>query len=1012
MSTERPPDQRFGDVADRPAEVVATVVVSPGSSPRVLVDGSLVDLRPKERTIVAALVLRHPTPSPTEVLVDAVWPEIAPASARASLHNHLARLRRRIPGFVTSDRDGYRFTERVRVTPLGWDVAVVDDHDAFPDLDGAPGLVGLVRRFRRTAVSSTPPTPSPTTAPSPPSVPSTSPTSPPASAVSTPDHPVGHDPLATADRSSARRQLEREVSARPLDERNWWRLMVLDALEGRPDRARRRFDEIRRQLAQVGLEPGRRLLDLHRMVSDGVTDEERLTADAHGRRPARAAPGAQVRHDELAELRTYLAGDGAFVARLLHPPGPRRSDLLDRAVHEARLHGFDATTIRLSSSVPVIADVRDGLVHERPLLVAVDDAEVCLDPALLVDHLRSRASARSVSFVLTGPPEDGRDDGGPSAPTRGPGESVRLDLTGSGTSTAAPPTDTEALLSRLDPDTLRLARAVALLDLRLHPEELGPILDVDLVAAARAGRRLGIFRSDMADSDIDVTDGTVRDAIVASMDVDELAALAALLVDLELRGESAVVVSARRARLAPLVWGVGSLETVDAVIQAVERAAATGQVVAASTLARRAMDDIAIHCGRTLDWCRLASWAGRLEIAAGATHPTGDGVGALRDVIDVARRHGHHDLLASATLELCRLGPVATAGSADPVSADLVADLLDEIDRPADRALVGAAASMVHSFAGDPDHLRAVFDGAERDARASGDHSVLSEVLPLAFMSLPLPSDLERRRRLVEELVGLAEASGDDRAMWEALHLRLGNEFMGGDGDPRATFAQMEVHAAGLHERSRAWEMVYLRSAIALLDGDLAGARRLVDESVAFAGDVTPERVEAVFGANHLAIALAAGTDGDLAGAVAELVVAQPGVRAWRAAAAMTAAHAGDLRGASRHLEVILDAAEGGWVEDHTHTTALLCLGEAAAAVGEPAALDHATTLLRPLEGYWAWTGSCPFGPVDLTLARLHRAAGDDTGARRSAERALSAAARLRAPVHAGLAGRILLDIT
>jgi DNA-binding SARP family transcriptional activator len=54
----------------------------------------LTPLRRKQRLLLAVLLLRANTPVSTESLLDLLWPEAAPASARANLHSHISGLRR------------------------------------------------------------------------------------------------------------------------------------------------------------------------------------------------------------------------------------------------------------------------------------------------------------------------------------------------------------------------------------------------------------------------------------------------------------------------------------------------------------------------------------------------------------------------------------------------------------------------------------------------------------------------------------------------------------------------------------------------------------------------------------------------------------------------------------------------------------------------------------------------------------------------------------------------------
>lgn len=69
------------------------------------VDRSVVPLgTPKQRAVLAVLVLGRNRPVPTEALIDAVWGENAPAEARASLHAYVSNLRRLLRTAGVDDR--------------------------------------------------------------------------------------------------------------------------------------------------------------------------------------------------------------------------------------------------------------------------------------------------------------------------------------------------------------------------------------------------------------------------------------------------------------------------------------------------------------------------------------------------------------------------------------------------------------------------------------------------------------------------------------------------------------------------------------------------------------------------------------------------------------------------------------------------------------------------------------------------------------------------------------------
>lgn len=76
-------------------------------------------LTPAQGALVSALVLHHPTPTTTEALIDLVWDDTAPGTARQSVQNQIFRLRQRFG------------TEVVATTPSGYRLRAVSDASAF-----------------------------------------------------------------------------------------------------------------------------------------------------------------------------------------------------------------------------------------------------------------------------------------------------------------------------------------------------------------------------------------------------------------------------------------------------------------------------------------------------------------------------------------------------------------------------------------------------------------------------------------------------------------------------------------------------------------------------------------------------------------------------------------------------------------------------------------------------------------------------------------------------------------
>ena len=209
-------------------------------------------------------------------------------------------------------------------------------------------------------------------------------------------------------------------------------------------------------------------------------------------------------------------------------------------------------------------------------------------------------------------------------------------------------------------------------------------------------------------------------------------------------------------------------------------------------------------------------------------------------------------------------------------------------------------------------------------------------------------------------------------------------------------------------ETAREWEMAYVRATVAHLDGRLAEAEEEITASLDLAAAVGSSRALAVYGSVLLAGRFAEDRVHELAPSIEAIAAEQPLVSAWQAplalAAAVTGAHA---RAAELFDRLVADRDE--LPRECSYTAALVMLGEAAARLGRTERSARALELLEPWAGRWAWTGTCSFGPIDLTLARLAESSGNRQDARRWGASALRSAAAMRSPILADRAARLVL---
>ncbi len=374
--------------------------------------GRHIDVRRRmERRLLTALAAHGVATVAVDVLVDALWGDAAPPSARKALQTNVLRLRQILgPDAIVTERSGYRLGDRVAV-----DVSLfVRDHDLswwrgepFADLAGWSPLDGrraqLIELHARA------------------------------------EETCAEAMLADGRTAEAVATLERLVAEDPVREVRWTLLVrALVAADRRPD-ALRAFDRARHTLAvELGIAPGVELAAAHdaalRTASSTTGDDDLVVATDELLRAATikaaagdlggatrtfveaadvARRGADIRRFAAAAL--GAAGDGIRVSldavaevttlvrealeRLPRGPTRTRSRLL------ARLSVLQSQTLPPSINEPVATSALDiaHALDEPDLLAIALSAIVTVVPDPLrhderqawIDQLRALADAHA-----------------------------------------------------------------------------------------------------------------------------------------------------------------------------------------------------------------------------------------------------------------------------------------------------------------------------------------------------------------------------------------------------------------------------------------------------------------------------------------------------------------------------------------------------------------------------------------------------------------------------------------
>jgi hypothetical protein len=989
-----------------------------------------VALRPRERSIVAALALLHPRRASVIEIASVVWGQNVPVTAKKAIHNHILRLRRAAPDLISTSPDGYHFAAHVEVRREAVD-------DAFVDLADV-AQVSLARAWSR-------------------------------------ERRLIDDELDAGRRvvdhpnDETCAHLAALVDLGPHRAVRWWWLVVLTARLGR---RRDALGLLRRARLVVDLDVDGWIVQCFDELEQIVLhDDPVLDADALLTPPFDDPASALERigyvdpNGERHRLHRLLSQAKVTSVAVIAPSGSGKTAFC-RAVSDSLTsagwvvawcsiaHGPDPTDAfrgllgRLSASSASPEDVAALSIVEhvemllrtpssRPRCIVIDDIHF-LDGDRLdwVRRIIAAASRTDAAVMITSRYGDLREladvdervrllpwnrstveaylhrfvpsshwtreaatwiharSGGNALFVRELTLDVVNDFTvGASEMPFVPPDRTNSAstaaalrLAHLRESTRRVLAGAAVWGRTFRNEDL---------AGTSTAIEWALAEAQAADVVERRPDGTsrfrhdaYRDALLADVD-DEM-----LVITGHLRAEPS--------------------DAIDVAMASAHTAVAEGRPNDAVRLARRAAELAEEHDGRGPAWVGAMVELGSASLSVGAD----DAVDVLTDAAHRAFDLGLERMAGEALRHLGRIGPNNVVGGSDQRLEALVERALSAFTDPAGRAMAAVAATSLYGFGTDAERTRRLYEMALASARVSGEPDVVALVLRSAYLAVMGPDDIELRRSIADELDELAVELTRDDLRYEACRLRIAALTESGLGDPRQCFHEVERLAARFNERSRNWALFSFAAMIQFLDGDFEGAEQTVMRLAGPDVVASPSLVVATMGAHLLGLRLATGRIAELAPMVDDLVEQQPALAAWRAVRTLTLAHAGREAEARRSFDsVVPPPPDGSGVavallpDDFTRTAAITSLARAALHLDDRERMLRTVALLEPSSPRWIWHGTGTIGPVDLELAMLHRALGNTQRAAEHAATALASAIRVGAPAIAARAAGVFDDV-
>ena len=209
---------------------------------------------------------------------------------------------------------------------------------------------------------------------------------------------------------------------------------------------------------------------------------------------------------------------------------------------------------------------------------------------------------------------------------------------------------------------------------------------------------------------------------------------------------------------------------------------------------------------------------------------------AFRSAAEEARLLHAETLFAHAALGLSgRRAPLA-GGQVDGEAVSLLEEALDRLpagDSVLRAAVLGQLAAELY-WSPDVSRRDALSREALTVARRTGDAAAVAEALFARRFAVWGPDSLEERLRIGEEILRLADETGDRKLTRAGQHWRVADLLEAGELEAaRAEIAAETRSAEALRQPLRLWVATIFRAMLALFEGRLDAAERLASDAYA-----------------------------------------------------------------------------------------------------------------------------------------------------------------------------------
>lgn len=361
----------------------------------------------------------------------------------------------------------------------------------------------------------------------------------------------------------------------------------------------------------------------------------------------------------------------------------------------------------------------------------------------------------------------------------------------------------------------------------------------------------------------------------------------------------------------------------------------------------------------------------------------------------LAERIGDDDRLAEAALTN-NSGSFSTFLGVDEERVAMLERSVRVDGDEARRAQLVAALACELTYSGDYARRRRLADEALQIARASGDAALLVRVSNLVFSALWVPDTLAERVALTDESLALLEVVRDPSLQYWCTVRSVHNLFQVGrieEGD--RVMRQCADLSDRLAQPAMRWRICHITATRHLLAGDPEAAEPLAVEARALGEGAGEPEALVYFRSQEMGLHWVRGTMADLGAKVRGRPPRPPHAAA---SLAMILAEAGRDDDARAFLDLAVDSSLSDLPRDPAHITSLALFAEAAILLGHTEAALLLSELLLPYADQVGFDGVVTVGALEHYLGVLASTLEHHDEAVERLERARDRHARIPAP--------------